>query len=267
LIEATIGEPSANALLVDNKKIKTIKFLMIISKLDKVNLKINNQNIVKDISLTLLKNKITTLIGPNGGGKSSIAKIILGIIKPNNGKIFIKDKIKIGYMPQKVEIDKTIPISAIDFIKLYKGNNFLDGKIDQLSSRLGIKNILKNQIHNLSGGQFQKIVFLRSIINNPDLLVLDEPTQFMDINAIDEFYQIINEVRKDCSCSILLISHDLNMVMQKTDEVFCINKHICCSGTPQSINKHPEYISLFGKKSEIGIYHHHHDHNHDISNI
>jgi zinc transport system ATP-binding protein len=235
---------------------------MIIAELENIGLKINHQKIIDKISLQLKRGEITTLIGPNGGGKTSIAHILLGILKPTSGKVLKNSQIKIGYMPQKIEIDKTIPLTAQDFIQLSTHKIELDETFKNLISHLNVKKILNKQIHDLSGGQLQKILFLRALINKPDLLVLDEPTQYMDISAIEDFYQIIDEVRKANNCAILLISHDLHMVMQKTDVVFCINHHVCCHGSPESVNQHPEYLSLFGNRSEVAIYQHHHDHQH-----
>jgi zinc transport system ATP-binding protein len=233
-----------------------------IAKFENISLKINQHSILSGINLELKKGKITTLIGPNGGGKTSIARILLGILKPTSGKILKDSKLKIGYMPQKIEIDKTIPITTKDFILLSKTHLELDEKLQNLAARLNIKKDLNRQIHDLSGGQMQKAMFLKALIHSPDLLVLDEPTQYMDIAAIQDFYQIIDDIRKNNNCAILLISHDLHAVMQKTDLVFCVNKHVCCHGTPESVNQHPEYISLFGNKNELAIYHHHHDHQH-----
>ncbi len=233
-----------------------------IAKFENISLKINQHSILSEINLELEKGKITTLIGPNGGGKTSIARILLGILKPTSGKIIKDSHLKIGYMPQKIEIDKTIPITTKDFIQLSKHKLSIDDRLKTLASRLNIEKNLERQIHDLSGGQMQKAMFLKALINNPDLLVLDEPTQYMDIAGIQDFYKVIDDIRKNNNCAILLISHDLHAVMQKTDLVFCVNKHICCHGTPESVNKHPEYISLFGNKNELAIYHHHHDHKH-----
>jgi zinc transport system ATP-binding protein len=233
-----------------------------IVKLENISLNLNRQPILSGINLELAKGKITTLIGPNGGGKTSIARILLGILKPTSGKVVKNSAIKIGYMPQKIEIDKTIPMTAKDFIKLSTHKIKFDKTLRDLSSRLNIEKILNRQIHDLSGGQMQKILFLRSLTNNPELLVLDEPTQYMDIAATQDFYQIIDEVRKASNCAVLLISHDLHTVMQKTDLVFCVNHHVCCHGSPESVNQHPEYLSLFGNKSALAIYQHHHDHKH-----
>lgn len=232
---------------------------MIVAQLENVSLKIAGEKIVEHISLQLSQGKITTLIGPNGGGKTSIARLILGIVKPTSGKVLLGPKIKIGYMPQKIEIDKSIPLSARDFIKLLTK---IDKINEELAERLGVKKILHRQIQDLSGGQLQKILFLQAVSNNPDLLVLDEPTQYMDFNAIQDFYKIIEDLRQTTNCSILLISHDLTTVMQKCDFVFCVNNHVCCHGSPEDVDKHPEYISLFGNKSNLAIYQHHHNHQH-----
>lgn len=233
-----------------------------IAKLENIKLTINRQTILKGINLELEQGKITTLIGPNGGGKTSIARILLGLLKPSSGKVIKNPDIKIGYMPQKITIDRTIPLTARDFIHLSGQKNKPNKNLKNLTTRLNIENILDNQIHDLSGGQMQKVLFLRALINNPDLLALDEPTQYMDITATQDFYQIIDEVRKATNCAILLISHDLFTVMQKTDIVFCINHHVCCHGSPEAINQHPEYLSLFGNKGELAPYQHHHDHQH-----
>lgn len=224
---------------------------MTLVELKNIGLKIDKKQIIDGVSLQLKRGKITTLIGPNGGGKTSLARILLGIIKPTSGKVLSMQKIKIGYMPQKLDLEKNIPISARDFVELENAATDL-----KLAKRLNIEKILDKQIHDLSGGQLQKILLLRALSGKPDLLVLDEPTQYMDIAGIIEFYQILEEVRKESQCTILLISHDLHLVMQKTDFVFCINHHICCHGAPEDVNQHPEYLSLFG------VYQHQHNHRH-----
>ena len=168
-------------------------------------------------------------------------------------------------MPQKLNIDDTIPIRVIDFVNLssLENNNSKENQ-KKLAERLGLKNILQKSIHEISGGELQKVSMLRALIQNPEILVLDEPTQFMDIAAQGEFYQLIDEIREQKHCAVLMISHDLHMVMQKTNQVICVNHHICCHGNPESISEHPEYLSLFGKNKidNIAIYSHHHDHKH-----
>lgn len=237
-----------------------------LARLEDVSLKLNDQEILRNIDLEIKQGQITTLIGPNGGGKTSIARILIGILKPSSGKIFIKKSLNIGYMPQKLEIDKTIPMRVIDFLELFPNSksSLTDQKIHQLSRKLGIDGILRQSIHKISTGEMQKTILVRTLINNPDILVLDEPTASMDISTQTEFYRIIEEIRDRENCAILIISHDLHIVMQKTNQVICVNHHICCYGSPESINNHPEYLSLFGTKQtdNIAIYSHHHDHQH-----
>lgn len=239
--------------------------MQIAAELKNISLKLNNNQILRDINLQLKKGEITTLIGPNGGGKTSIARILIGVIKATQGEVLTQKNYKIGYMPQKLNIDNTIPLRVIDFINLssLKNHNSKENQ-EKLLRRLGLTNILQKSIHEISGGELQKVSMLRALIHNPEILVLDEPTQFMDIAAQGEFYQLIDEIRQQKHCAVLMISHDLHMVMQKTNQVICVNRHICCHGNPESISGHPEYLSLFGKEkiNNIAIYSHHHDHKH-----
>ncbi|MFT6106389.1 MAG: zinc transport system ATP-binding protein [Rickettsiales bacterium] len=236
-----------------------------LAKLTNISLALDGQEILRNINLELKKGEITTLIGPNGGGKTSIARILVGILDPSSGEVFLKKNTKIGYMPQRLEIERTIPLRVIDFLNLNS-----DPKLAQrpfilsIIKKLGLEKIIEKSIHQISGGQLQKSLFVKALIANPDILVLDEPTGCMDIAAQGDFYQIIEEIRDQKHCAILIISHDLHIVMQKTNQVICVNHHICCHGSPESINDHPEYLSLFGKKpiDNIAIYSHHHDHKH-----
>ncbi|MES2677201.1 MAG: metal ABC transporter ATP-binding protein [Pseudomonadota bacterium] len=239
--------------------------------LKNISLRLNNQQILKNINLELKKGEITTLIGPNGGGKTSIARILIGILKASDGEVFVSKNAKIGYMPQRLEIEKTIPLRVIDFLNLPSralASANAEARFAEMVKKLHIENILEKSIHQISGGQLQKTLLVKTIIDNPDILVLDEPTQFMDIAAQAQFYQIIEEIRSQKNCAILIISHDLHIVMQKTNQVICVNHHICCEGSPESINNHPEYLSLFAQGSKpdkidnIAIYSHHHDHQH-----
>lgn len=244
-------------------------------ELKNIGLSFDKNLVLDEISLKINQNEIITLVGPNGGGKTSLARLILGILKPNSGKIERRKNLQMSYMPQKIKLDAAIPLSGLDFIDLTACKNSNRKEIFALAERLKINQVLRKQFADLSGGQQQKISFLRAVSMKCDLLVLDEPTQYMDIAAIDEFYQIIEEVRTNRNCSILLISHDLNLVMQKTDLVFCINQHVCCHGKPEQIDQHPKFLELFrsksgsnnGQKSDssstgIALYHHHHDHQH-----
>jgi len=238
-------------------------------ELQNISLNINNTEILTNISLKINRNEITTLIGINGSGKTSLARIIIGSLASTNGKIISAKNLKIGHMPQKINISKTIPLDVFSFIKLTNQNK-LSNNFFSWCDRLKISNILNHQIRDISGGQLQKVLFLQAIANQRDILILDEPTQYMDLSAVNEFYKIIDEYRKINNCGVLLISHDLHLVMQKTDMVYCINRHLCCFGKPEHINQHPEYLALLGeseskktKINQISFYTHHHDHEHN----
>jgi len=240
----------------------TQKGYQVLSYLKNISLKLNEQQILKNINLRINRGQITTLIGPNGGGKTSIARILIGILKPSSGEVFIQKNIKIGYVPQKLEIEKTIPLRVMDFLELFAQKNTKTQLL--IIKKLNIGTILEKSLHQISIGQMQKILLAQALMNSPDLLVLDEPTSNMDISAQADFYNLLEEIRKQQNCAILLISHDLHIVMQQTNQVICVNHHICCEGNPESINNHPEYLSLFGKHkiNNIAIYPHHHDHLH-----
>jgi zinc transport system ATP-binding protein len=247
---------------------------MALISLENISLKLNNHIILDKISLDIKQEKITTIIGPNGGGKTSLLKIILHLIKPTSGKIKQQKKVNFGYMPQKINLDCNIPMSALDLINLTNKNTDKDSFFLDLAKQMQVLNLLKKQLSQLSGGQLQKIMLLRTIASQINIankqqtmLVLDEPTQFMDIMAMNQFYHLLNYIKNTWKCSILLVSHDLNLVMHKTDQVFCINQHVCCYGSPQDIGKNQEYLNLFGndlvkKNLEIALYKHSHNHDH-----
>jgi len=249
--------------------------MMSLVKLKNISLTLAKQNILHHINLDIKPQKIITIIGPNGGGKTSLLRILLQVIKPTSGYFYLDKMVSFGYMPQKITIDSTIPLSALDFIALSIKNAQENKFFCQIVEKLNIDKLLTQQLHQLSGGQLQKILLLRTIASQipPQqngkkiILVLDEPTQFMDIIAINQFYKIIDDIKNIWQCSVIMVSHDLNIVMQKSDHVFCINQHICCHGTPQDISNHPQYLAIFGKDLnqqglEIALYQHLHHHKH-----
>ena len=230
-------------------------------KLDNCGVYKSSKWIVRGISLEIHKGKIVTLIGPNGSGKTTSAKIILKILKSDEGQIknFAS---KMAYVPQKINIDWTMPLRVVDFMKLTSHINNLE-IVDALKLT-GVDNLLYNDIHNLSGGEFQRVLIARAIAKKPELLVLDEPVQGVDFNGEIALYNLIKKICSTLNCGILLISHDLHVVMSATDHVICLNGHICCSGTPRSIVKNSAYIELFGEHNAttLSLYQHDHDHSH-----
>ena len=218
--------------------------------------------LVKGISFEISQGQIVTLIGPNGSGKTTTAKMILNIMNADEGQI-TRNTDKMAYVPQKINIDWTMPLRVIDFMKIT--NNLNNNQVLESLTTTGVDKLLYNQIHNLSGGEFQRVLIARAIAKKPNLLVLDEPVQGVDYNGEIALYNLIKKISVNLNCGILLISHDMHFVMSTTDHVVCLNGHICCSGTPSSVVKNPEYIKLFGEHNSetLSYYQHHHDHSHD----
>ncbi|MDA9594047.1 metal ABC transporter ATP-binding protein [bacterium] len=233
----------------------------ILIKLENVGIFQDNKWLVHDVSLEIERGKILTLIGPNGSGKTTTAKIALGIHKNIKGKV-TKNTNKIGYVPQKISIDWTLPIRVIDFMSLTQTLQF-----DEVVSALKlteVEHLKHNDLRSLSGGEFQRVLMARAIAKKPDLLVLDEPVQGVDFSGEIALYELIKKISDELNCGILLISHDLNIVMSKTDYVVCLNGHVCCSGTPMNVANNKNYKELFGDQAStlLSVYEHKHDHTH-----
>ena len=233
----------------------------ILVKLENVGVFQNNKWLVEDVSLKVEKGKIVTLIGPNGSGKTTTAKITLGIHKNIKGKVK-KFTNNIGYVPQKISIDWTLPIRVTDFMQLT--HNLNENEIENALSLTGVKHLKNNDLRNLSGGEFQRVLIARAISKKPDLLVLDEPVQGVDFKGEIALYELIKTISDKINCGILLISHDLHVVMTATDYVVCLNGHVCCSGSPSAVAKNKEYQKLFGDRAStiLSVYEHRHDHIH-----
>lgn len=222
----------------------------------------HQKSILDNIDIQINKNDFITIIGPNGAGKTMLLKCLMGFYKPTSGRIERKEKLKIGYMPQSISIINTMPITVKDFITVRK--EYDDISLNKVITEVSIGEIVNKQLSVLSGGEMQRVLLARSLLNNPDLLILDEPAQNLDISGQLNFYKLIQEIYSKRDISILMVSHDLHLVMVSTKKVLCLYKHICCSGAPQQIAKDPEFLSMFGKDmaNMMSIYQHSHDHNH-----
>lgn len=232
-------------------------------RLDQISVQFNRQTALQNINLHLHDNCITTLIGPNGAGKTTLVRVILGLIKPTSGNVWRRPGLRVGYMPQKLHIDHTLPLSVERFLNTPK-------RVDKALmlkalEDVGASYLLKHSIHNLSGGEAQRVLLARALLRDPELLVLDEPVQGVDLNGQLELYQLIADIRKQRQCGVLMISHDLHLVMASTDHVVCLNHHICCSGNPEHVSNDPSFLELFGpaQASALALYNHHHGHRHD----
>ena len=218
--------------------------------------------LVKGISFEVNNGQIVTLIGPNGSGKTTTAKMILNILNADEGLVTSNTN-KMAYVPQKINIDWTMPLRVIDFMKITSSIN--NTQITEALALTGVEKLLYDEIHNLSGGEFQRVLIARAVAKKPELLVLDEPVQGVDFNGEIALYNLIKKISDKLNCGILLISHDMHFVMSATDHVICLNGHICCSGTPSAVVKNPAYIKLFGEHNAetLSYYQHHHDHSHN----
>ena len=218
--------------------------------------------LIKDVDLTLRRGEIVTLIGPNGAGKSTLAEIATGVRRPDAGTVTHRPQLTVGYVPQKLSIDPTLPLT-VDRLMTLTGRLPKD-RIDRALGEVGITHLRRSEARSLSGGEFQRALLARAIARDPDLLVLDEPVQGVDFAGETALYELIQSVRDRTGCGILLISHDLHVVMAATDRVLCLNGHICCQGTPNAVARSPEYLQLFGGRAAEGlaVYQHQHDHTH-----
>ena len=230
--------------------------------LDGAGLSISNKWLVREVSMSVSAGEIVTLIGPNGSGKSTTAKMALGIMTPSEGSVFRRENARVSYVPQRLSIDWTMPLRVNRFISLTR---FLQKKeIKRVLSMTETEHLYDAEVRTLSGGEFQRVLLARAIAHSPQFLVLDEPVQGVDFNGEIALYKLIENIRNELNCGIILISHDLHVVMSTTDRVICLNGHVCCSGTPAVVATEPEFRTLFGDRAanELAFYKHHHDHEH-----
>lgn len=218
--------------------------------------------LVRGVEFSVGRGEIVTLIGPNGSGKSTSAKMATGVLKPDEGHVARIAGLKVGYVPQKLSVDWTMPLTVRRLMTLTV--QLSAREIDAALDATGILHLSKAEVQHLSGGEFQRALLARAIARKPDLLVLDEPVQGVDFSGEIALYDLIKTIRNTTGCGILLISHDLHVVMAETDTVICLNGHVCCRGTPQVVSQSPEYIRLFGNAAGRGlaVYSHDHDHTH-----
>ena len=232
-------------------------------KLDNAGVYKSSKWLVRGVSLKVSKGQIVTLIGPNGSGKTTTAKMALNILNPDEGTILRNTK-KIAYVPQKINIDWALPLRVSDFMNIT--SNISDSLILENLKLTGVEHLIHSDIKNLSGGEFQRVLIARAIAKKPEFLVMDEPVQGVDFNGEISLYKLIKNISDNLNCGILLISHDIHFVMSSTDHVICLNGHVCCSGTPSYVAKNQAYIELFGEHtaSVLSLYKHKHEHTHSI---
>ena len=227
-----------------------------------VGIELGSRNVLHSITMDVQEGEIVTILGPNGSGKTTLLRTLCGAIEPTRGQLMRRDDLRIGYTPQHLAIDTTMPLTVERFLSLVEKTTRQDRK--DAMERVGLQSIQSEQLSSLSGGQFQRALLARAILRKPNLLALDEPTQGLDQPGTAAFYSLIEELRKETGCAVLMVSHDLHVVMSASDRVLCVNGHICCEGTPTVVSNAPEYRAMFGKGTAgtLALYQHHHDHSH-----
>lgn len=218
--------------------------------------------LTRNVDIEVRPGEIVTLIGPNGSGKTTTAKVAAGIVRADEGRVVARPGVRVGYVPQKIQIDWTLPMTVRRLMTLT--GRYAAAEIEAALEAVGIAHLADAEAQSLSGGEFQRALLARAMVRRPDLLILDEPVQGVDFTGEVTLYALIKRIRDETGCGILLISHDLHVVMAETDTVVCLNGHVCCRGTPQSVAENPEYLRLFGGRaaSTLALYRHQHDHTH-----
>lgn len=227
--------------------------------------RLGGETIIRNVNLRVFNGQIVTLIGPNGAGKSTLIKTLLGVHQVSEGQLTLAPSLTIGYMPQRISIDDSLPLSVYRLMTLT--HRASKPKVVEALRLTDVPHLIDRPVQQLSGGEFQRVMLARALLKQPDVLVLDEPVQGVDFNGEVDLYRLIQRIRDERGCAILMVSHDLHLVMAATDEVVCLNGHVCCTGAPETITQQPEFTQLFGHKhaDALAFYSHRHDHNHSLA--
>jgi zinc transport system ATP-binding protein len=219
---------------------------------------------LSDVELTVSAGEIVTLIGPNGAGKSTLVRAILGLVAPSAGRVWRRPGLDIGYVPQRIVIDPVLPLTVRRLLALARPGS--RAEIVRALEEVAAAELVERSVHALSGGEYQRVLLARALMRRPQLIVLDEPVQGVDLGGQIALYELIGRLRTRHGVGVLMVSHDLHVVMAATDRVICLNRHVCCSGAPEAVSRNPAYIELFGAAAARGlaVYSHDHDHEHDL---
>jgi zinc transport system ATP-binding protein len=232
-------------------------------RVEDVCLRLAGKEILCGVSLGVCRGEILTIIGPNGGGKTTLLRIMLGLLAPGQGKVTRAPGLRIGYMPQRITFDPVLPLTVRRFMTLSTPHP--ETGLRKILEEVGAADLLEAPVHNLSGGELQRVLLGRALLREPDLLALDEPAQGVDVHGQVDLFALISRISHERGCAVVMVSHDLHLVMASTDRVLCLNRHICCTGTPGSVRANPAFIELFSPQAlgNLAIYSHQHNHHHD----
>ncbi len=217
---------------------------------------------LRDVDLTAAAGEIVAVIGPNGAGKTTLLRVALGLLAPDRGRVVRRPGLRVGYTPQRLAVDPTLPLTVARFLAL--GGVRGRGRLLAALEAVRAAHLLDSPVQDVSAGELQRVLLARALLRDPELLVLDEPAQGVDVGGQAELYRLIRRVRDERGCGVLMVSHDLHLVMAATDRVLCLNGHVCCAGRPEAVSRHPAFRALFGDAAarELAVYPHHHDHRH-----
>lgn len=236
---------------------------MSLISMEHLGVRLGGNTVLQDVNFAMDAGEIVTIVGPNGSGKSTMLRSIIGAVKPDHGRVNRQAGLRIGYVPQSLAIDSTLPMPVHRFMAL--PIRVPRAKIDAALENAGVAGLADRAMTDLSGGQFQRVLLARALLGDPDLLILDEATQGLDQPGSAAFYRQIEEVRERLGCGVLMVSHELHVVMSASDRVICLNGHVCCEGRPEIVAEAPAYRALFGTGTQgaLALYRHEHTHSHD----
>ncbi|KAA8473088.1 metal ABC transporter ATP-binding protein [Anaplasma marginale] len=212
---------------------------------DSLTLFYEDKKVIDNVSFSVKFGEIVTILGPNGGGKTSLVRVLVGINKAYKGTVRYFGKLGIGYLPQNIKINRLMPMTVEYFLlRTYLGRRAASDLEDSMKY-VDVERLLKRQVAELSAGETQLVLLARCLMMKPDLIILDEPVSCMDIEAKHNFYKLVARLVTECGVSVLMTSHDLHCVMSCSDRVICVNHSIRCEGTPEEITENAKFLSVF----------------------
>ncbi|MBI4682430.1 MAG: metal ABC transporter ATP-binding protein [Nitrospirae bacterium] len=233
--------------------------------------KADNRHLIENITFSIEEGRIAAIIGPNGAGKTTLIKAILGLIPYETGSVTLFGHLfkhgnshnKIGYVPQRLEFDRTFPLTVSELLHFtipprysfpFHRKKGEEAHIDRLLKTVGAQELKERRIGSLSGGELQRVMIAKAIVNGPRLLILDEPASGVDIEGQERFHDLVRRLNKDKGLTVILISHDLNVVYRFADDVLCINRRLVCTGRPEETLTDDVIKSVYGEM--MGAYIH-----------